>query len=355
MSLRKRGGIWWIGFVCPDGQRVRRSTGTANKALAQELHDKLKAESWRIAKLGGRPRRKWNDAVVRWLKEASHKATIKMDAWHLRWLDRHFGGKHLDQITRAAIDRVTEARLAEGVSNATANRLLEVIRVILRRCERQWDWIDRAPHVRMLKEPTRRVRFLTREEAQRLLSELPEHLSAMVTFALATGLRKANITGLLWTQVDLEKRLAWIHPDQAKARKAIPVPLNAEAVITIRGQVGKHPTHVFSYQGKPICQVNTKAWYAALERAGIKDFRWHDLRHTWASWHIQNGTPMFVLQELGGWESPEMVRRYAHLNAEHLAPYADRLCALRVIDTVNGTNPAHAENQRALVVYKPLI
>jgi integrase len=69
-------------------------------------------------------------------------------------------------------------------------------------------------------------------------------------------------------------------PDQAKARKAISVPLNAEAVVIIRRQTGKHPTHVFSYLGKPIRQVSTKAWYAALERVGITDFRWHDLRHT---------------------------------------------------------------------------
>jgi len=112
---------------------------------------------------------------------------------------------------------------------------------------------------------------------------------------------------------------------------------------------------VFSYQGKSITQVNTKAWYAALERAGIQDFRWHDLRHTWASWHVQQGTPLYALQELGGWESPEMVRRYAHYSAEHLAPYADRLCALRTIETKYGTNPSHAENEKALVVYKPLI
>jgi len=65
------------------------------------------------------------------------------------------------------------------------------------------------------------------------------------------------------------------------------------------------------------------------ESTGIHDFRWHDLRHTWASWHVQQGTPLHALQELGGWESAEMVRRYAHLSAEHLAAYADRLNALR--------------------------
>ena len=141
----------------------------------------------------------------------------------------------------------------------------------------EWEWLDRAPHVRMLKEPTRRVRFLTHAEAKRLLAELPKHLADLAAFALATGLRRGNVTGLQWSQVDLVRRLAWIHPDQAEARKAIAVPLNAEAVLVIRAQIGRHPTHVFSFKGKPVRQVSTKAWYAALERAGIHDFRWHDL------------------------------------------------------------------------------
>jgi len=67
------------------------------------------------------------------------------------------------------------------------------------------------------------------------------------------------------------------------------------------------------------CKFNTKAWRNALKRAGIIDFRWHDLRHTEASWHVQAGTPLHVLQELGGRESVEMVCRYAHLSSEHLA------------------------------------
>ena len=356
MSLRKRGGIWWIDVVAQNGERIRRTTGTANKALAQEFHDRFKSELWRIAKLGEKPRRTWNEAVVRWLKEQSHKATIEMDKAHLRWLDRHLGGKHLDTIGRGTIDCITEAKLAEGVSNATVNRLLEVLRAVLRKCVNEWEWLDRAPQVRMLKEPIRRVRFLTREEALRLLAELPEHLAEMAAFSLATGLRRANVTSLQWSQVDLVRRLAWVHPDQAKARKAIAVPLNAEAVMIIRKRIGRHSTHVFSFRGKPIRQVSTKAWYEALERAGISDFRWHDLRHTWASWHVQNGTPLFALQELGGWESSEMVRRYAHLSADHLAPYADRLCALRVAEeSADGTFTAQSTNEKELAVANSLI
>ena len=338
MSLCRRGSVWWIDVVAPNGERIRRSAGTPNKALAQEYHDRLKADLWRLAKLGERPRRTWNDAVVRWLKERAHKATAKEDVTKLRWLDRFLGGKDLEHINRALIDRVTDAKLAQGCSNATVNRTLELVRAILRRCVNEWEWLERAPYVRMLNEPRRRIRFLTRDEAQRLLAALPEHLGDMAAFSLATGLRAANVTGLQWSQVDLVRRLAWIHPDQAKARKAIAVPLNAEAVALIRKQLGRHQTHVFSFRGKPIQQLSTKAWYAALERAGIADFRWHDLRHTWASWHVQGGTPLHALQELGGWESAEMVRRYAHLAADHLAPWAERLVALRTVEPrPNGT------------------
>ncbi|MBL8445822.1 MAG: tyrosine-type recombinase/integrase [Zoogloeaceae bacterium] len=348
MPLYKRGSTWWIDVVSPSGERIRRSTGTSSKALAQEHHDKLKAELWRIGKLGEEPQHTWNEAVVRWLKEQAHKATIEEDKAKLRWLDQHLGGKPLKAINRALVDRITEAKRGEGVANATVNRVLEVLRAILRRCENEWEWLEKAPKIRLLPEPTRRIRFITREEAQRLLEELPEHMADMAAFTLATGLRAANVTGLQWEQVDLVRRVAWIHPDQAKARRAIPVPLNNEAVALIRKQLGRHQTHVFSYRRNCITQVSTKAWYAALDRAGIKDFRWHDLRHTWASWHVQNGTPLYALQEMAGWESPEMVRRYAHLAANHLAPYAEGLGSLRTPDVPKDvTNSAQPQTTRA--------
>ncbi len=197
----------------------------------------------------------------------------------------------------------------------------------------------------MLPEPKRRIRWLTHEEAERLIAELPEHLAEMVRFSLATGLRKANVTGLEWSQVNLHRRMAWVHPDQAKARKGIGIPLNAEAMLVLRRQMEKHPHFVFTYRGRPVRSVNTKAWKAALNRAGIADFRWHDLRHTWASWHVQAGTPSHALQELGGWESAEMVRRYAHLASDHLAEYADRLARPRAI---GGTNLAHQRTGKEL-------
>jgi integrase len=115
---------------------------------------------------------------------------------------------------------------------------------------------------------------------------------------------------------------------QSKNRRPIAVPLNVTALDVLRRQVGKHPERVFTYRGRPICWANTLAWRKALKRAGIENFRWHDLRHTWASWHRQSGTPTHELQRLGGWRSSVMVERYAHLAPDHLAKAANRLDSL---------------------------
>lgn len=326
MSLyqRKDSSVWWIKLSV-NGRRLQKSSGTADRKAAQEYHDRLKAELWEQSRLGVKPGYLWQAAVTRWLDETQHKASQSSDIKHCRWLDAYLRDVPLRDINRAKLDELVAARKAEGVANATINRMLALVRSILRRALHEWEWLDAMPKVRLLPEPKRRIRFLTAEEAERLLGELPEHLAAMVRFSLETGLRQANVTGLLWSQVDLARKVAWIHPDQAKARKAIAIPLSAMAVLVIRGQLGKHDTHVFSYRGKPVRHVNNHAWDKALARAGIEDFRWHDLRHTWASWHVQRGTPLNVLQELGGWESVEMVRRYAHLSGEHLSAYAQSL------------------------------
>ena len=90
-------------------------------------------------------------------------------------------------------------------------------------------------------------------------------------------------------------------------------------------QVGKSSEYVFTFRGKPVANISTKAWWAALERAGIDDFRWHDLRHTFATWHREAGTPTHELQRLGGWKTMAMVERYAHVAPEGLQAAANRL------------------------------
>jgi integrase len=186
----------------------------------------------------------------------------------------------------------------------------------------------------MYQEPKRRVRWITPEQANVLFGELPEHQRETVLFALATGLRQANVVKLEWSQVDLERKTAWIHGDQAKGGRDIHISLNETAVAVLQRQLGKHPVRVFTYNGKPFNRAYTVAWQKALKRAGIENFRWHDLRHTWASWLAQKGVPLTDIQEMGGWETFAMVKRYAHLLPAHLAHRA------KVIDELIDTNLA---------------
>jgi integrase len=271
-----------------------------------------------------KPRHTWEEAAVRWLLETKHKRTHEDDKAKLRWLDEYLGGKHLDEIDRTLIDRIGCA-CETAASASTANRYLALIRAILRRACDEWEWIDRVPKVRMFKEPDGRIRSLTPSEFQRLVAELPEHLADMAVFSVATGLRQANVKGLEWRHVDLEREHAWVPAAKHKNGSAHSVPLNAMALAVLRKQVGKHPSRVFTYCGEPIEQVSTRAWRRALRRAGIEDFRWHDLRHTFATWHRQAGTPTYELQRLGGWKTGAMVERYAHVAPEALRGAAGRL------------------------------
>jgi len=322
MSIYKRKETWWIQFTAPDGRRIQQTAGTQIKQEAQELHDRLKAEAWRVKNLGVKPRHTWQEAVIRWLKEQGHKNSIKTDVELLRWLDGYLHDKYIDEIDVHLVQRVQQAKRDTGVKNGTVNRVMALLRALLNKAEKEWQWLDKSPYVRMLPTAEKRIRWLTQNEAAKLIKELPPHLEAMVKFSLATGLREANVVGLEWSQIDMQRKCAWIHPEQAKAKKAIAVPLNDESLAVIRVQMGKHPQFVFTYEGEPVTRANNHAWRKALKRAGISDFRWHDLRHTWASWHIQNGTPLHVLQELGGWADSSMVLKYAHLSSAHLHAYA---------------------------------
>lgn len=345
MSLFKRGDTYWVD-IRHKGRRIRKSTGTIDAVKAQEFHDQVKADLWRVEKLGDRPRRLWKEAVLRWLKENQQKKSLDDDKRRFKILHYWLSDKFVDEIDRELVDKIKHERAAQNKVNAKgedtgkpitlaeANRLLALLRSVLNAARDDWEWIERAPKVKLFKEESRRIRWITHSQAATLLKSLPPHTQGLVRFTLATGLREQNVLGLQWEQVDLSRKVAWIHNDEIKNSKALAVPLNDDAIEVIRENRFKHSEFVFSYKGKPIKRANSTAWRNGLKKAGIKDFRWHDLRHTWASWHVQNGTSLYVLQELGGWESIEMVRRYAHLAPENLATAAARnLSSGHVLDT----------------------
>lgn len=259
------------------------------------------------------------------MRESQDKRTRDDDLAHLRKLDPYLAGKRLRDIHMDTLwPFIHDRRDRDRVANATINRALEVVRRILHLARDEWHWLERFPRLRTLKEPKRRIRFLTHEEADRSLAALPDHLQPVVRFALATGCRMGEILALTWSRVDLERRVAWLDPGTTKNGEGRGIPLNREAVLALRTVRGTHPRRCFTYEGRPMDRVGS-AWKRALARAEITDFRFHDLRHTWASWHVMHGTSLQELMELGGWKSYEMVLRYAHLAPEHLADAAARI------------------------------
>lgn len=330
MSLYKRkdSQVYWVKLSI-GGQVIQRSSGTAVKQKAQEFHDKLKVEFWEQKKLGAKPVRSWQETVLRFLQETSDKRTHQQDKDKLAWLHPYLGHLTLNDITVSVIDVIRQAKL-KGNSKSTVNRYLSLVRAILNRAI-GWEWIDKAPKIIMFKEPQGRTRFLTIAQVQCLLEELPEHLQDMVVFTLSCGLRYSNVLKLEWPQVDLNAAHLWVGASNSKNGKALSIPLNAQAQAVLTKQLGKHPTLVFTKAGKRIARANGGVWRNALKRAGIEDFRWHDLRHTWASWAVQNGVTVFEIQHLGGWSSSKMVERYAHLSSSHLMAAARKLDAISYV------------------------
>lgn len=337
MALWKRAGIYYVKLTAPDGTLLRRTTGTTDRTKAEEYHDKLKAELWDLARLKQKPKRTWDEAALRWLKEMAHKKSYRGDVQRIRWFTPHLRGKTMDQVSRDMIDRIVSRRLARR-SDRTKDLYVALIRAIFRKAMRDWEWLENIPAFKTYEKGGKvRVRFLTHDQANNLLERLPAHQREVVMFALATGLRQGNILGLTWDRVDMTRRMVTIEHGDTKNGEALGVPLNDVALGVLGRQRGKHRTHVFTFRGDRLRSANNRAWRAALKACGITNFRWHDLRHTWASWLRQNDVPTWVLQELGGWKSESMVRRYAHMSVKHLAPFADQL--IFPVTLGNGENP----------------
>lgn len=374
MSLFRRGETWYASYTTPGGKRIKESLGTKDRKQAQELHDQRKAELWRIEKLGDFPSVSFDEACMRWLEEKAHKKSLDADKGRMGFWLIHFEGVLLKDITEAKIysavsrmsNRKAEERWkqrsagmlrkgidigpykAEPVSTSTKAKHLALMKAMMRAAERDWKWIEKSPVIKVPQERNRRVRWLEPHEAQRLVEECPEPLRSSVEFALATGLRRSNIVDLTWQQIDMQRKVAWIYPEDSKSGRAIGVALNDTACAVLRRQIGNHQINVFVHttaskrnDGTSTAAVrkmrvdSNTAWRAALKRAGIENFRFHDLRHTWASWLVQAGVPLSALQEMGGWESIEMVQRYAHLAPNHLTEHARHIDAIFRVDVPN--------------------
>ena len=321
---RDDSSYWWISATLSNGKRVRQSSGTENREEAEAYLAKLKLDAYKAVHFGIKPQRSWKEAVVRYLEIKARLRSYRDVRRICANLHPYLGDLMLNQINGDIVWLVIEKELKKGNKPATVNRYLAVLRGLLRMARDEWQWIDHIPKIRMLSGEIERDRWLTKEEADKLLAVCPDHLAAVVKFALATGCRAREILGLEWNRVDLNRNTAWLN--QTKNGTPRGVPLNKSAVAVLTDQVGKHSKFCFTYNGEPIrYNITNHAWITALKKSELEDFRFHDLRHTWASWHRQAGTSCDELKELGGWKTRSMVDRYAKFATEHLAHAASRL------------------------------
>jgi integrase len=317
---------WWCRFQL-DNREIRLSTGTRNKAQAKEFEAAARARAWRQTRLGERAPYPWEAARKRWLGEQRRRDDPSV-LTILNWLDKHLKGFAVQAISREVIEEL-RALKAEEASEATADRHMERLRAILRKCRDDWQTVDTIPKVPMYRPQRAEPRWLTRRQFARLCRKLPRHLRLAARLAAETGLRMRSQAKLTWDRIDFDERRAWVPGYQMKARKPIGIPLSSRALRTLRALLALNPKarFVHTWNRKAVDDFNTKAFKDAVTAAGVAPLRWHDLRHTWASWHVRAGTSLQELKELGGWASYSMVLRYAHLAPDHLADAAERLSA----------------------------
>lgn len=318
---RPRSPHWWVRL----GRKTRKSTGTDDREKAEEFERVLADRLWRLQRLGDRGAISWKDAAERWLADSARAR--KRDREFLTWLEPHIGESSVSEVAHPdALEELRKLALAKGWQHSTIDRLMNTVSAVLHKCA-QWRYLEYAPKVPMYRPAIPEPRWLTRPQFEALCKELPEHLEIAARFAVSTLLRMRSQARLTWDRVDLRHHWLWVPGSQMKAKRPHGVPLNTETMKVLRRAKSLGPTgeRVFQYEGQPIENFHTEAFRKAVKRAKVGPLRWHDLRHTGASWAIQSGMTLPELMQFGGWSSYQMVLRYAHLAPVHVAKAARRV------------------------------
>jgi len=248
----------------------------------------------------------------------------------LRWWSEQLGNCRLSDLSATEIaecrDYLLKVPMANGKrrSNSTAVRYLAVLSHALSVAMREWNWVDDNPcrKVTKPKEPRGRVRFLDDAERNRLLESCRLSMSALlypiVVLALSTGMRKGEILNLRWPQVDLVRGHITLHDTKNGDRRGVPLASLARSLLQeLHDNRGSDTDLVFPGRvvSKPL-EV-TKAWTTALAVATIENFRFHDLRHSAASYLVMDGASMAEVGDVLGHKCVQMTKRYAHLATGH--------------------------------------
>lgn len=312
MALWKRGRVWW-SYVWVDGVRHAKSTGTTNRRVAEKVDRQFK-EELTLARLGvavPQPEMLFADLAVRFLAEGSPKL------WHrerLKQLLPYFGGDPIGRISRGLVREYRAHRHAQKqVSDTTVNRDLEALRHFL-----YWgvdegllaaNPLSRMPLVRERRNP--RMVMSVAEEAKLLRAAMP-HLRAIIIAALDTGMRRGELLGQRWEHVDLARALLFVSRSKTAGGEGREIPFTRRLQTLLTASAQPRGL-VFTFRGQPIRAIKT-AWKATIRRAGIRYYRFHDLRHAFNTRLMEAGVMQEIRKALMGHSSAEEVNSiYTHV------------------------------------------
>lgn len=340
-GLFQRGSIWHIDKVI-GGQRICKTTGSKDYATAERVLAKLIGETYQAQSFGTRPDRTFSNAAAYYLEANGQKKSLSDDRRHIERLLTYgdLANTPIVKIHRGLFDDFVEQRQKEGVTNATINHALKVVRQMLNQAANDWrdehglTWLEIAPKIKLVPDNDKRTpRVLTWPEQSNFFALLPDHLRAMAAFAVNTGCRESEICSLSWTW---EKKvlntsvfvLPKVNAKNGRSRVIVP---NRIARDCIESQRGKHPERVFTFRGKPVEKLNNSGWKTACKAAGLYNsktgLRVHDLRHTAATRLRHAGVDEETRREILGHSSGRsMTNHYSAASLRHLINSVELLC-----------------------------
>ena len=286
-------------------------------------------------------RRTLGEMVDRYLLEVLPNKSESMQRdqdTQLTWWKEKLGSNALADITPAAISEHRELLGREigpkkkKRSNATVNRYLSALSHALTIAVREWEWLDDSPmrRVSKKKEPRGRVRFLSDEERENLLKACKKSdsrfLFPVVIIGLSTGARRMEILSLQWADVDLNRGLAFLHDTKNQERRALPLAHHALGCLKDLSKVRRLDTNLVFPNEQGNNPFDLKPfWEKAIKAAKIQDFRFHDLRHSAASYLAMSGATLAEIAEVLGHKTLAMVKRYSHLSEAHTAGVVEKM------------------------------
>ena len=320
MGVYKQGKNWYIDYRVA-GRRKRENAGPS-KRLADAVLRKREIEiaENRFLDIKKNEKIRFEDFAEEFLKLHSKPnkklSSFERDKTLLKNLCSFFSGRYLFSITSKMAEEYKVAR-SKIVSPATVNREVACLKCMFNKAI-EWGKVEENPakKVKLFRENNQRLCFLEEEEIKKLLDNCSGHLKSIVAVALNTGMRRAEILNLKWHDVDFQRKIIYLLETKNNQRREIPMNHIAEDVLI---GVCKHPSSPYIFcnkDGKPFYNVR-KSFFTALKKAGIINFRFHDLRHTFASHLVMAGVDLNTVRELMGHKSLEMTLRYSHLSPDH--------------------------------------